>query len=152
MKSKLSRDIIIALICALAGLGPAVAPGQSPAPCSLLTPAEISAVVGATAGAGQPIATTGCSWSAPHRITTVSLSDAAGWQKMKTPLPGIAKTPIIGLGDDAFLSMVGPPGKEFASLSVMKGGTVYVIRVYGGNPTDQASMEKTLAADVLAKL
>jgi hypothetical protein len=35
---------------------------------------------------------------------------------------------------------------------VKKGSTAYVIRVYGGSPTDQAAIEKALAANVLAKL
>jgi hypothetical protein len=43
--------------------------------------------------------------------------------------------------------------KQFAVLSVKKGATVYIFKVYGvDSPSDQLSIEKTLAADVLAVL
>jgi hypothetical protein len=117
-----------------------------------LTTAEVSSVVGATAGTGQPIGTTGCSWSAPHIITSVSLWDVSGWEKMKTALPGTSTTSVAGLGEDAFLSTLGTPGKEFASLAIKKGNKAYVVKVYGVSLTEQVSMEKALAAKVLAKL
>jgi hypothetical protein len=76
-----------------------------PAPCSLLTSAEVSAAVGVNVGAAQPIATTGCSWSAPHIIISLSLWDASKWDRMKNnPLPGVSTTSVSGLGDDAFIS------------------------------------------------
>jgi hypothetical protein len=85
-------------------------------------------------------------------IVTVSLWDGNKWDQMKTPVPGMNRTPAAGLGDDAFYTTMGPSGKQFATLSVKKGSTAYLIKVYGPNVTDQMSMEKTLAANVLAKL
>jgi hypothetical protein len=153
MKSKGPRSFIFASICSLTGLGLSTAEAQAgPAPCSLLTSAEVSAAVGTNVGSAQPIATTGCSWTAPHVIVSVSLWDANDWGKMKTPLAGTSKTSVAGLGDDAFFTTLGSADKQFATLTVKKGSTAYVIKVYGGNAADQMAKEKTLAANVLAKL
>ena len=151
MKSDRSRYFVAFLVCALAGLRSEVAAAQA-SPCSLLTSAQVSAVVGVSVGAAQPIATTGCAWSGPHVMTTVSLWDASGWEKMKTPLAGMTKTAVAGLGDDAFFSTIGAPGKQLATLSVKKGKTAYIFHVYGGILSDQMTMEKALASAVLAKL
>jgi hypothetical protein len=153
MKFNVSWHFIFACICSLSGFGLWTAAAQAgPAPCSLLTSAEVSAAVGANVGAAQPIANTGCSWSAPHIIVTVSLWDASDWAKFKTPLPGTTRTAVSGFGDDAFFSTMGSAEKQFTTLTVKKGSTAYVIKVYGGNATDQLSKEKTLAGNVLAKL
>jgi hypothetical protein len=153
MKSNFSRNFFIACICASAALGSKTAAAQSVAPCSLLTSAQVTATVGVSVGAAQPIANTGCSWSAPHMIITVSLWDGGKWDQMKTPVPGMNRTSVSGLGDDAFYTTMGPAsGKQFATLSVKKGSTAYLIKVYGPSLTEQMSIEKTLAGDVLAKL
>jgi hypothetical protein len=153
MKSNCSRHFIFAAVGALAALGLGMADAQAgPAPCSLLSSAEISAAVGVTVGAAQPIGTTGCSWSAPHMIVTVSLWDASKWSKMKAGLPGVTVSSVAGLGDDAFFSTLGSAEKQFTTLTIKKGDTAYVIKVYGGSAAEQMSGEKTLAGKVLAKL
>jgi hypothetical protein len=126
---------------------------SSSTPCSLLTSAQVSAAVGATVGNGEPIATTGCTWSWGHARTTLSLWDANKWDQMKSAaLPGVTKSSVSGLGDDAFSATLGT-GKQFAVLNVKKGPTVYIFKVYGvDSPSDQLSIEKTLAADTLATL
>ncbi len=54
---------------------------------------------------------------------------------MKTPAAGheqVARLRV--LGDDAFFTTMGSASsKQFAALSVKKGGTAYVIKVYGPN-------------------
>jgi hypothetical protein len=121
-------------------------------PCSLLTPAQVSAAVKAAVGAGEPIGTTGCSWSWGRPKTTLSLWDASKWDRMKAPLPGMTRSSVSGLGDDAFSSTMGT-STQYAVLTVKKGATAYVFKVYGvDSPSDQLSIEKTLAADVLAAL
>ncbi len=154
MKSTYSRYFVIACIFAAATFGSRTAAAQAASPCSLLSSAQVTAAVGVTVGAPQPIANTGCSWSAPHMIVTLSLWDgsASGWSKMKTPIAGMEKTPVAGLGDDAVVTTLGTAPKQFVTLSVKKGGTAYLFKVYGPSPTEQLSMEKTLAANVLAKL
>ena len=154
MKSSYSRHFITACICATAALGSKTAAAQSgPAPCSLLTSPQISAAVGVSVGAAQPIANTGCSWSAPHMIVTVSLWDGNKWDQMKAPFPGASRSAVSGLGDDAFYTTLGSgSGKQIATLTVKKGSTAYLIKVYGPDVTQQMSMEKTLAGNVMAKL
>src|ERR1700735_5617283 len=150
MRSHISRYFSIA--CIAATLGSRTAAAQA-APCSLLTSAQVTAAVGVSVGAAQPIANTGCQWSAPHMLVTVSLWDGNKWDKMKTPVPGMNRTSVSGLGDDAFYTTMGPAsGKKTATLTVKKGSTAYLIKVYGPNVTDQMSMEKTLAGNVLANL
>jgi hypothetical protein len=154
MKSNFSRHFVIACICVSAALGSKTAAAQSATlPCSLLTSAQVTAAVGVNVGAAQPIANTGCSWTAPHMIVTVSLWDGSKWDRMKTPLPGTSRTEVAGLGDDAFYTTLGSAsGKQIATLSVKKRSTAYLIKVYGPNVMDQMSMEKTLAGNVLANL
>ncbi len=154
MKTNYSRLFVIGCICVSAVLGSKTAAAQSAtAPCSLLTSAQVTAAVGVSVGAAQPIANTGCSWTAPHMIVTVSLWDGSKWDRMKTPVPGMNRTPVSGLGDDAFYTTLGSAsGNQIATLSVKKGSTAYLIKVYGPNVTDQMSMEKTLAGNVLANL
>jgi hypothetical protein len=154
MKSNYSRYFIVTCICLSSTLGSKTAAAEAPAPCSLLTSAQVTAAVGVSVGAAQPIANTGCSWSAPHMLVSVSLWDgsASGWGKIKTPLPGVTKTPVPGLGDDAIFSTLGSAAKQFVTLSVKKGNTAYLFKVYGPTVTEQMTMEKTLAGDVLSKL
>src|ERR1700733_3101587 len=96
------------VVCGFAAFGSHAAVAQStPAPCSVLTPAQVSAALGVSTDAGQPIGTTGCTWSSAHVKATVSFWDASKWDRMKTPLPGMTKTPIGGFGDDAFVGTVG---------------------------------------------
>ena len=86
-------------------------------------------------------------------IVTVSLWDANKWDQMKAPFPGTSRNSVSGLGDDAFYSTMGPAtGKQFATLSIKKGSTAYLIKVYGPNVNDQMSMEKSLAGNMLAAL
>lgn len=153
MRTKHSSGFIVARGGAIAALALGLATAQAaPAPCSLLSSAQVTAAVGVTVGTAQPIANTGCSWSGPHMIVTLSLWDGSGWDKMKTPLPGATKTPVSGLGDDAIYSTLGPAEKQYATLSVKKGGTIYLFKVYGPSVTEQMAMEKVLAGNALAQL
>ena len=138
--------IVCVLTACLTRSASAAAPNN---PCALLTPAQVSGVVGITVPAGQPISTTGCSWSATGIMTTLVLHDGAAFATMKTPLPNITRTPVTGLGDDAFYSTVG----TLTTLTVKKGAVAFVVRLYGVKDMNtQTAMEKSLALDVLANL
>ena len=77
------------------------------------------------------------------------ISDAAVWETMKTPLPGVTKTSTSGIGDDAFYTAV----STLTTLAVKKGRTVFTVRIYGVHEqSNQMAMEKTLAGNVLARL
>ena len=139
------------LVCALAVCLVPPAALAAPAPCTLLTSAQVAAALGGTFGAGEPIGTTGCSWSSqkPHVIVTVSLWPPTEWDRMKAGTLGSQTTPASGLGDDAFYASIA----QYTVLYVKKGQTVYLFKVYGvKEDAKQRSAEKTLALDALEKL
>lgn len=137
----------------LIALGLPLTASAAKAPCSLLTPAEISGTLGGAFGAGQPIGTTGCSWTndKPHMIVTVSLWPPTEWDRIKSgagPVGGKI-TPTSGLGEDAFYASIA----GYTVLYVKKAGTVYLFKVYGvKDESKQANAEKTLALDALQKM
>ena len=143
---------LIAGSAAAANARGAPAAPAAPDPCALLTPAQVGGTLGNGVGAGAPIGTTGCQWtvaSDPSLRATLTLSSADQWAMMKTPLPNITKTAAGGIGDDAFFTTLG----TLTTLSVKKGTTVIVIRIYGvTGQAKQEAMEKTLALDAIAKL
>jgi hypothetical protein len=110
--------------------------------CSLLTEAQVSGVLGVSVGAGQHVGGASlCGWSQPsdtnHTGKRVvldlfgpmgSLTPADRFTNAKTPVKGITKTPVSGIGDDAYYIMT--PGLG-AGLNVKKGSSVFQIRVYG---------------------
>ena len=140
------------LACALAVCGMAGMAHAAPAPCTLLTQAQVSAALGVAFGPAEPIGTKGCSWTSekPHEIVTLSLWPPAEWDRIKaSSVPGTTNTPVSGLGDDAFYTTVA----QYVVLYVKKGQTVYLFKVYGvQDKAKQMSAEKTLAQDALAKL
>jgi len=146
------------------GTGRVVAASATDA-CSLLTEARVSAVLGVSVGAGQHIAANNsliCGWSQAGSTTpsskrvVVDILAAIGSAKpvdrfntSKTPVEGITKTPVTGIGDDAFY--ITTPGIGTA-LMIMKGSSVIQIRVYGFPVDEIKEKEKTLAQDALPKL
>jgi hypothetical protein len=121
-------------------------------PCAIVTPDQVGKVLNMKVGAGEPIGTTGCQWvgTASQRVRiTLSFMDGQDFQVMKTPLPGVKKTPVSGVGDDAFYATVGP----LTTLSVKSGKTIFGVAVYGVQGQDkQMAIEKALALDVTGKL
>jgi hypothetical protein len=82
-------------------------------------------------------------------VVTLSFWDPHGFAAMKAPLPNVTKSSVSGIGDDAVYANVG----GFTSLSVKKGGAVFLVKVYGvPDEGKQKQIEKTLAGDVIAKL
>jgi len=142
----------VAVACGCMGW---ILPGSAaaaPEPCKLLTPAQVGTAVGGTFGTGQPIGTTGCSWTQvkPHEIVTLSFWPPKDWERLKvSPLPGVKITPTSGLGDDAFYATL----LQYTMLYVKKGQAVFLLKVYGvADQAKQASAEKTLAQNVLQGL
>jgi hypothetical protein len=125
------------------------AAARLPNPCTLLTSAEISSVVGGTFGASSPIGPTGCSWMAKGVTVTLVTQDASLWAQATAPLAGITRLPVSGIGDAGMYTIAG----QFASLGVRKGAVTIIVRMYGVHPLDkQEALEKSLAAVVLPKL
>jgi hypothetical protein len=130
--------------------------------CALLTPAQVSAVLGVTVEAGKEQGKLDCQWSEPgkslggkrallHIYGSVGrLTPVDQFNTVKTPLPfkGIVKTPLGGVGDDAVYVTTG----GFTSLTVKKGDSVFQIRVYGFPLEQIKAKEKALAEEALPKL
>jgi hypothetical protein len=159
MNSKVARGALITVVAMLCGRSVAAA---EPAACSLLAQAKVAAVLGVPVGAGAPIMPSQpsqCSWALQGDRTKRALLDILTplgsrtpvdrFNTGKTPVNGITKTPVTGIGDDAYYTST--PGLGTA-LSVRKGTSAFLIRVSGFPEDAMKAFEKTLALDVLAKL
>ncbi|HKV44768.1 MAG TPA: hypothetical protein VJT32_08860, partial [bacterium] len=160
MPSKLIIAASIGVIIVLAACGSPSLAGGTPAgeACSLLTQVQVSAALRITVGPGRrflPSLPQVCLWSepVPPHIQRVQLtiSNPVTFASERTPIPGVTKTPVSGIGDDAYYVTVPVSG---TSLHVKKGSFAFSLGVGGpGISVDQIkAMEKTLAQDVLAKL
>ena len=160
MDSRHSIGLVFRALCVLAACGSYASYGAPASdPCSLLTPAQVSAVLGVDVEAGHRIAAKACEWSAPGQPTpnakkvTVNVQDARAFEYAKMPVGhGITKTPASGIGDDAVYSTTPSLGPV---LTVKKAGVAFVVHVYGF-PLDQIdeikNKEKTLALEILGRL
>ena len=134
--------------------GAATPPGDA---CSLFTASEVSRVLGVTVTDGQhPIPSTLllCGWApagGPQlegKKLSVNLMTERAFEVGKIPAHGIAKTPVSGLGDDAYY-VTGGGGTR---LSVKSGGTYVQIWIGGFPAGKQKKLEKALALQMLTKL
>jgi len=144
--------------------------------CSLLTQTQVSSVLGVSVGVGQhpsdemhvppnpAIDRLACTWYEPGKNSLVAkrvslnifgtvggVTPVQRFNNAKTQVRGITKTPVIGVGDDAFY-MESPLR---VTLHVKKGNSVFEIMVGGFSEQqiDQVkTMEKTLAQYAVAKL
>jgi len=134
--------------------------------CSLLTQSQVSAALGIPMGAGQaippnvpgrpaPTASKMCGWNEPGSDTpsakriVLAIMTTQSFATGKTPVQGITKAPVTGLGDEAYY--ITTPGLG-TGLNVQKGNTALQVRIYGF-PEDQIrTMEKALAENAVAKL
>jgi hypothetical protein len=132
--------------------------------CSLLTPAQVSAVLGVQVGPGEHIVpnnTAMCGWSQPGHnglsdkkvVLTLytqmgSRTPADRFNTAKTPVHGVTKTPVSGIGDEAFYSTAG----AVTALVVRKGNTPFHVDVRGFPAEQVKDKEKTLAGEIVGKL
>ena len=134
--------------------------------CSLLTQSQVSAAVGIPMGTSVPIGANlpgrpaptfskTCGWneagstSPTAKRVVLAIITLQSFATGKILFQGITKTPVNGVGDDAYY--ITTPGLG-TGLNVKKAGSALQVRVYGF-PVDQIkSMEKTLAENALAKM
>ena len=140
--------ICLILSCALH------ARAQAPAdPCSPVSPAQVSSALGETVGPAQKSNSETCTWIADkpaHQVVTLSFSPPGDWDSRKTRvLPGITKSPVSGVGDDAIAESLG----NLTTLFVKKGWTTFMVRVYGvPDSSKQLAIETPIAQAVAGKL
>ncbi len=151
MGSRFSLALAFGAVCVLIVSSGGTASG-APLPCSLLTPSEVSSVVGGTAAAGQPIGDKGCSRTAPGqppKTVTLVLAGEKEFAVAKTPpTASIKPVPASGIGDEAIYNRMG----QLSSLAVRKGKVVFIIRMYGISQDQIEVKEKAIAIAVLPKL
>lgn len=165
---KKSRGVLLALpttsLIALITIADVHMAGAAPPAdaCTLLSAAQVSAVLGATVGAGKPFSAAGmssCLWVGPASSANVILTAADTYNSSKRieeqvaaekdPDAPLSITPISGLGDEAYYAWMGTHGK----LHGRKGNSGVMIEISGDVPPEKArAMEKTLAAEILSKL
>jgi hypothetical protein len=159
MNSKLPV-ILPALIALAVGGTPAAYAAPTADACSLLTAAQVSAVLGVSVEV-KTVDKSICEWSqqgaAPLRGKAVlltiiepigNLTPVDRFNAAKMPVPGVVKTPVSGLGDDAVYG-----GNNYrVALTVKKGNSAFEIIVSGVPVEESKAKEKALAQEVLAKL
>jgi hypothetical protein len=158
MNSKLAVGVIVGAFFALVLCSnTAYAGGAGTDPCSLLTQAQVNAVLGVNVNPAKRLAPTMCGWSAPNQPKKVALliSNARAFGYAKTPIVDSEKAaPANGVCDDAVYSFpAGEKSGSATSLFVKKGSSYFTVHVYGF--PDQAKvmeMEKTLALDACSNL
>lgn len=129
--------------------------------CALLTQSQVSSALGVSAASGQhlvPNQPSICGWGQAGGKRVVlsiytqigSMTPVQRYNTAKnTPVKGIVKTPVSGIGDDAVYMTT--PGFG-TGLFFRKGSAAFDLRVYGF-PLDQLKeKEKSLALDIVGKL
>lgn len=155
MSSKHAMVLVVGVVCTLAVMGARPAYAQSARdPCALVSQAQVTSAAGAKVATGQPIGTTGCSWSstddpkskAGRVVITLSIWAEKWFSKKSTP--GITMKPVSGIGDDAYFATLG----DLTSLFVKKGKSTLQVRVYGlHDTTRQEEIESSVAKAALAR-
>lgn len=159
MNSKLLITLAALITLAMGG-APAAYPAPPKDACSLLTAAQVSAALGVPVEADKAVDKSFCTWSqqgaALKRKTVMltiiepigDLTPVDRFNAAKMPLPGVVKTPVSGLGDDAVYG-----GNNFrVALTVKKGNSAFEIVVSGFPVAESKAKERALAQVVLAKL
>ena len=175
MPSKISLGaVIVAVFIAASVMAPPADAAPSDDACVILSPAQLSAALGVTMGAGSHVTPTflkTCTWAPAGGPTndlkylTLNLQTAEGYdagKKMLEQVTAVMKarrdedapapviTPLSGVGDDAYYLDTA----NILSLIVKKGNSAFKIVIYGGGlpMAKRQSAEKALAQQVLSKL
>ena len=122
-------------------------------PCAQVSAQHVSAALGETVAAGKPGPPPTCTWvaNAPkHQIVTLMYSPPGDWNTRKNrPMPGVEKTPVSGVGDEAISMKAG----NLVTLYAKKGSTTFMVRVYGvPDPARQLAIETPIAKEVASHL
>ena len=81
---------------------------------------------------------------------TLDFKNTQSFEIGKTPIQGMTKTPVSGIGDDAYYSTARGIG---TTLSVRKGSVAFIMTLHSGDSADRIkAREKDLALQILKKL
>jgi len=166
MRSSTAAALVIATVLAIPASSPSLAAGD-PDACRLLSATEVGVALGVAIGAGQhpasPLGGSGnlrtCQWYEPGKTGLQgkmvqidimgqigSLSPVDRFNNAKRPVQNITKTPVGGVGDDAYY--IETP--MFTSMNIRKGNSAFEIHVRGAS--DIKTVLKTLAQEAVSKL
>lgn len=150
LKVTLIAAALIVLSAGTARFAYAAPPSDS---CALVTPAQVSAVLGVTVGAGEhiiPSNTTLCGYggAGAQKRVVMAILKASMFAGERTPLKGIQEESASGIGDEAHYMTT--PGFG-TGLSVRKGDFAFKVRVYGFPIEQVKAKEKALALNALTK-
>jgi hypothetical protein len=164
MRNPAVMSVICGVVFALFSSLSSAAGREAGDACSFLRQSRISAILGLAIDAGRHIGPSSalCGWGEPndpshsgkHVLLTVyrtvgKLSPVERFENGKTPIQGIEKTPVSGVGDDAYY--IDTPGFGLG-LNVKKGAFAFQVKVFGFSPEMTKTIENSLAQDVLSKL
>jgi hypothetical protein len=164
MRSQSGLAVICGMVFVLQGSVAGAARREAADACSFLSQTTVSTVLGVALDAGRHIgpSTALCGWGEPndpnhsgkHVLFTIyravgKISSLERFENGKTPIQGIEKTPVSGVGDDAYY--IDTPGFGLG-LNVKRGTFAFQVKVFGFSPELIKTFEKALAQNVLAKL
>jgi hypothetical protein len=146
--------VISTVASVLLSCGAVIASAQGPSdPCSVATQQQASQALGVAVKPANKINANACQWAEATTgkpFVTVMYWPPASFDKLKSSqTPGVEKSSVSGVGDDALSQVVATQ----RSLFVKKGATVFMVRVYGvPDLAKQLTIETALAKFVAAKL
>ncbi|HTB87239.1 MAG TPA: hypothetical protein VK743_04790 [Steroidobacteraceae bacterium] len=164
MRSQAGMAVICGLVFALQSSHASAAGREARDACSFLSESKVSAILGVAIDAGRHIGPSNalCGWGEPgdpdhsgkHALLTIyravgKISPVERFENGKMPIQGIEKTPVSGIGDEAYY--IDTPGFG-VGLNVKKGNFAFQVKVFGFSPQMIKAMENSLAQDVLTKL
>jgi hypothetical protein len=126
--------------------------------CTLLTPQQVSAILGIPVGEGEhivPDSLTSCGWMGPggasigSKKIVLSLMTARSFQTGKTPVKGVTESLAPGIGDEAYFVSMPPFG---TALSVKKGTSYFQLRIAGFPSGQVRNLERELALHLLDRV
>jgi hypothetical protein len=126
--------------------------------CALLTPQQVSAILGIPVGEGEhivPDSLTSCGWMGPggasigSKKVVLSLMTARSFQTGKTPVKGVTESLAPNIGDEAYFVSMPPFG---TALSVKKGASYFQLRIAGFPGGQVRNLERELALQLLDRV
>lgn len=158
MKSLGKRALRVAALLLLVSATAAARAASVPDACALLSAAQVRTVLGVSVTQGEhivPNSQTSCAWMGPggasigSKKMTLSLMSARAFESGKTPVKGVTRTVVTGIGDEAYYSSMPPFG---TALSVKKGQAFFQLRIAGFPSGQVRSLERALAVRLLDRV
>jgi hypothetical protein len=131
--------------------------------CALLSQSQVAAALGVEVDAGEHVlGTLACRWTERGKSPgsdvarlQIALATARSFEIGKTPIPQWSKTPVTGIGDDAYIVEKGKVTFPVdPTLSVKRGSAFFTISalIPKGSMEQTKALERTVALKIVEKL